>query len=478
MAAKGTALSGFFWSFLDNSITQGFNFIVGIVLARILSPDEFGIMGILIVFITVFETILDSGFSQALIQKKNVTDNDFSTVFYFNLLIGVVIYCALFFSAPAFEDFLEISGFVVMLRVMSLGLVIRSTSITHSTFLITRVNFKTQALVTLVSSLSSGILAISLAYNNYGVWSLIARSLSFFTFTSIALWFLGDWKPKWVFDWVSFKSLFSFGSKLFASNLLNTAYEKLYYLLIGKFFSTSDLGFYTRADQFKDIVALNITAIVHRVTFPLMVKSPRSELKVKYKMVINSTMIIAFSLMLGLVAMSEPLIITLIGSRWLPSVFYLKLLSVIGMFYPLNALNLSILNVFGRSDLFLKIEIIKKILTIPVFFIAIWMGIEQMLYAMIVLAVISYFISFIWSGRMINYSLMEQLSEIVPILIMVSIAAFLVYYSQMLFRIENSLLQLAVQSITYLIVLVGIFELFRNGSYIFLRQLIIKKIRS
>jgi len=378
---KQKTLTGLTWSFIDSFANQSVQFVVGIILARILSPREFGLVGMLTIFIAVSQSLIDSGFSSALIRKKNCTDIDYSTVFYFNLLIGLFFYLILFALADSISSFFNEPQLKILLRVLGLGLLLGSFGIIQSTILTKNINFKLQAKVSLITSVSSGIVAIAMALNGFGVWSLVALTLSRIGFNSLFLWIYAKWKPLWVFSKQSFKELFSFGSKLLISGLLDTTFRNIYYLVIGKYFSAADLGFYTRANQFSAFPSQNINTIIERVSYPVLSEIQNDKIRLKniYRKQIRSTMLLTFVLMMGLAAVAKPMILTLIGEKWLPSVIYLQMLCFVGMFYPLHALNLNMLKVQGRSDLFLRLEIIKKVLAIPTIIIGIIWGIKVMI---------------------------------------------------------------------------------------------------
>lgn len=413
---KSKTVTGLLWSFIDRFSQQGITFIVGIILARLLTPKEFGLIGMITIFIAISESFIDSGFSQALIRKKDCTEKDYSTVFYFNLAVGLLFFFILFFSAPAIATFFEEPKLTMLVRVLGSVLIIDSFTIIQRTTLTKRINFKLQTKVSIIASLLSGAVGITMAYMGYGVWSLVAKTLAQRFFNSLLLWYWNYWKPQLVFCIKSFKELFSFGSRLLLSGLINTIYQNIYYLVIGKYFSAQELGFYTRAEQFKNLPSSNINGIISRVSYPVLsqMQDNPAKLKAGYKKIIKSTMFITFILMMGMAAMAEPMIITLIGEKWRTSVEYLQLLCFVGIFYPLSALNLNMLNVKGRSDLFLRLEIIKKIIALPTIIIGIYFGINIMILGMIFISLLAYYLNSYWSGKLINYPMREQIADILP----------------------------------------------------------------
>lgn len=466
-------ISGLFWSFIDNFSKLGIQFIVGVILARILSPREFGLIGMLTIFIAISQTFIDSGFRNALIRKKHCSDVDYSTVFYFNLLISTFIYILLLVSSGSIAHFFEEPQLKPLLRVLGLGLIFSSLGIIHQTILIREIKFRLQTYATLIASIGSGTLAIIMAFNGYGVWSLVALTVIRFALISVSLWIFTKWRPIWTFSMSSFRELFNFGGKLLISSLINTIYQNIYFLIIGKFFSTPDLGFYTRADQFRNMPSKNVTAVIQRVSYPILssIQDEHDRLKNNYKKLIKGTMFITFLLMLGMAAVAKPMILALIGEKWEPSVIYLQLLCLVGMFHPLQALNLNMLNVKGRSDLFLKLEIIKKLIAVPVIIIGIIWGIKVMILGMIANAVIAYIINSYYSGKLIDYPIRQQVVDIFPSFIFAIIISALVYSINYLLTFPAWII-LCVQFLTAAIITVGIGEFVKMKDYLFVKMII------
>jgi teichuronic acid exporter len=466
-----------FWSFSDNITTQSIQFIVGLILARILSPSEFGLVGMVTVFLALAQSLVDSGFSQALIRKSNPTQADFSTVFYFNFLAGLVISIIFYIAAPAIAHFYKQPDLVSLARVLGVIILINSTSFTQRTILTRRIDFKLQMKISFISAIISGILAIILALRGYGVWSLVWKTIIASLIQSVLLWYFNKWIPALTFSKGSLKALFSFGSKLLLSGLIDTIYKNIYMLVIGKVFSANELGFYSRADQFSRLPTQNITGTVQRVSYPVlsMVQDDTEKLKTGYRRIIFTSMFITFFSMLGLAAMAKSLIIVLIGEKWLPAVVYLQLLCLGEMLYPLQALNLNILNVRGRSDLFLRIEIIKKLMVIPVISIGIFLGIRVMLIGMIIISFIAYYINSYYSGRLISYSIKEQIADILPTFLLSFIIAGIVFSMPYILKIERVALLLA-QVGTWVTLTIIFSELFNLNGYIEIKLIIHEKI--
>lgn len=440
---KNKAVKGVGWSFLDNIAGQGITFLVGLVLARILSPAEFGILGMITIFIAISNSIIDSGFSNALIRKTDAKEIDYNTVFFFNLALSTLLYTILFIASPAISRFFKEPQLVEITRVMGLLLFINALAIIQRTLLVKRVDFKTQTKVSIIASAGSAFVGIGMALMGYGVWSLVGQQLSRQFLNTLFLWVFNTWRPALEFSIQSFKELFGFGSKLLLSGLLNTLYNNIYYIIIGRFYSAAQLGQYTRAEQFNMIFSSNLTSVVQRVSYPVLssIQNEPERLREAYRKVIKSTMLITFACMLGLAATAKPVILILIGEKWLVAVKYLQIICFSGMLYPLHAINLNILQVKGRSDLFLKLEIIKKGLAVGPICLGIFLGIEYMLLGSVINGFIAYYLNARYSKGMINYSVLEQVKDILPTFI-VSLCVAAVMWSITLLEVNNYLLLL------------------------------------
>lgn len=474
---KSKTITGVLWSAVDNFAAQAITFLVGIILARLLTPAEFGLIGMLAIFISVSETFINSGFTNALIRKNDATETDYSTVFYFNLAAGITLFLILLFSAPLIGQFFNEPQLIPIVRVLAIGLIISSLTIIQRTTLTKRIDFKLQAKISLISGILSGIIAIIMAYKGFGVWSLVVKTLSAQAITSLLLWLWNRWRPTLVFSRKSFKELFSFGSKLLASGLIDTLYQNMYYVIIGKFFSPADLGFFTRAKGFVDLPSTNLDAVMTRVTYPVLsqMQDDKVKLKAGYKRMIKSIMFISSVLLIGMAAISEPMIITLIGEPWRKAILYLQIISFIGMLYPLHALNLNMLQVLGRSDLFLRLEIIKKIISIPAIVIGVLISIEAMLIGMCFNSLIAYFINSYWSGKFINYPMREQVIDILPGLGIALLMGVGVYFAGLLLPFSY-LIRLIIQLALGAILTIGISELLKPEAYVELKRIAIDTI--
>ncbi len=474
---KQKTIDGLFWSFIDNISSRGITFIIGIILARLLEPSEFGLIGLITVFIAISSTFINSGFSAALIRKTDCTNKDYSTVFYFNLATGICFYLLLSVFSPAISRFFKEPLLNPLIKVLGIVLIIDSLTIIQRTILTKRVNFKLQTKISVISAIVSGIVGIIMALRGFGVWSLAGKQICQQALNSFLLWFWNKWRPLLTFSMTSFKELFSFGYKLLLSGLIDTIYRNIYNLVIGKYFSTAELGFYTRANSFKNLPSQNLEGIIGRVSYPVLseIQNDPVKLKLGYKKLLKNTMFLSFILMAGMAAIAEPMIITLIGEKWRPSVIYLQLLCFVGALYPLHALNLNMLNVKGRSDLFLNLEIIKKILAVPTIIIGIIWGIKIMILGMWINSLIAYYLNSYYSGRLINYPMNEQVEDILPAFLLALFMGVLVFFSGWIVPV-NYLVKLVIQLFLGVIIVLSLGELFKFEPYIEIKGIVTTKI--
>ncbi len=469
---KNKAVKGVSWSFVDNVASSGVSFLIGLFLARLLTPDEFGILGMITIFITVSNSIIDSGFSNALIRKIDVKPIDYNTVFYFNLAVGIVFYFILYVSSPAISDFFNEPILTPVTRVMGSVLIINALGIIQRTLLVIKVDFKTQTKVSIIASVLSGIIGIGMAITGLGVWSLVGQQIARQSLNTLFLWIFSRWRPAIEFSMQSFKELFAFGSKLLVSGLIDTIYNNIYYIIIGRFYSASQLGQYTRAEQFNTIFSNNLTSVIQRVSYPVLssIQNEPERLKIAYRKVIKITMLITFTCMLGLAAVSKPLILILIGEKWLVAVEFLQIICFSGMLYPLHAINLNILAVKGRSDLCLKLEIIKKIIAVAPIIIGIFYGIKYMLWGSVCISFIAYFLNSYYSAKLIHYPTKNQIMDILPTFA-VSFSIACIMWSITFFDL-SSILTLIMQFVIGTILAIITYEKLKLEEYKEVKQLI------
>ena len=471
---KQVAIKGFFWSAIEKFGTLGIQFIITLILARLLTPADFGLVGMLAIFIAISQSFINSGFGSALIQKKSPTAEDYSTVFYFNIVVSFLFYFLLFIAAPYIAAFYKQPELIKLTRVISLGFIFNAFGLIQITQLTKNINFKTQSKVSITVVIISGTIGITLALLGYGVWALVFQTLTTSLFRTIFYWIINKWRPLWVFSKHSFKTLFSFGSRLLMAGLIDTIYKNIYLIIIGKFFNASALGYFTQAKTLQEIPVVSITGIIQRVTYSLFseIQDEKQRLYNGYTKIIHLAIFITFPLMLGLSAVSNNFISVVLTEKWLPSVPYLQLLCFAGMLYPIHAINLNIINVMGRSDLFLRLEIIKKtIITISIFVGIIW-GVLGLVIGSVITSFIALIINTYYTGHLIGYGTKKQFIDLLPYFIVASIMAFLVFVVGYLLGTGFGVLVIQIfLGLTIYTILARIFKL---KAYVEAKEIIIK----
>ena len=476
---KKKTIAGMSWSTIDNISNTGIGFLVGIVLANVLTPEQFGIIGMITVFIAVSNSIVDSGFSNALIRKNDATNTDYNTIFLFNLILGVVLYVVLYFCAPAISQFFKEPILIPITRVLGLTLIVNALAIIQRTILVKKVDFKTQTKISIICALGSGIIGIGMVFTGFGIWSLVGQQLSKQLLSTLFLWVYNKWRPAIEFSRQSFKELFGFGSKLLLSGLIDTVYKNIYYLVIGKFYSAAQLGQYSRAEQFNSMFSSNLTTVVQRVSYPVLssIQEESARLRNAYRRIIKTTMLVTFPFMLGLAAVAKPMILILIGEKWLPSVIFLQILCFQGMMYPLQSINLNILQVKGRSDIYLKLEIVKKLIYVIPVLLGIFINIYWMLLSSTFISIfITYSLNSHYSGKEIKYSTLEQFKDVFPFFLM-AITMALITWSISILSI-NLYFILGIQLLVGVSIYVALCELFHIAEYKEIKHYILEAVQS
>ena len=457
---KSKTVKGVVWSSIERFSTQGVQFLIMIIMARLLTPKDYGLIGMLAIFLAVAQSLIDSGFSQALIRKQDRTDVDNSTVFYFNIVVSSALYLILFISAPFVADFYNQPELTSVMRVVCLGVILNSLAVVQRALFTVKIDFKTQAKASLSAAVISGCIGIVLAYYGFGVWSLVVQQLLNLSVNTLLLWIFSKWRPIAVFSWKSFHELFAFGSKMLASGLLDTLYRNIYPIVIGKLFNASSLGHYTRAHQFSEFPSSNVTGIIQRVTYPILcgIQDETERLEAVYRKFLKLSAFIIFPLMIGLSSVARPFIYIVLGSQWVFCGQLLQIICFAMMWYPIHAINLNLLQVKGRSDLFLRLEIIKKILGITVLCITAPFGLVVMCYGQIFNSVVALVINTYYTGKLINVGFIRQMKDLFPtiLLSLTMFGAILLVNS----FIEANMHRLIIG------VLVGII-VYASGSYIF-----------
>ena len=416
---KKKTVKGVAWSTLERFSVAGVNFIFGLILARLLMPTDYGAIAMLSIFMAIAQTFIDSGFSNALIRKPDRTETDNATAFYFNIGVGLAAYFSLYLAAPYIAQFYKTSILIPLTRIMGLNLLLNSLCVVQQALLTARIDFKTQAKISLSAAIISGLVGIAFAYAGYGVCALAIQSVLASVIRTILLWILAKWRPKAKFSKQSFRNLFGYGSKLLASGLLDTIYNNLYTIVIGKRFSVATLGVYSRADQWANFLSVNITGILQRVTFPVLstIQNEDDRLCIDYRKFLRISGFVIFPLMMGLAAVADPLTRFILTDKWADSIPLLRILCFALMLYPIHAINLTLLQVKGRSDLFLRLEIYKKILGVATLCVTIPMGITAMCVGRVFTSWVALAMNTHYTGKLIHLGFFQQLKDYIPTLL-------------------------------------------------------------
>lgn len=441
---KDKTVKGVIWSSVERFSVQGVHFLVMIVIARLLDPKDFGLVGMLAIFMAVSQSIIDSGFSQALIRKQDRTDTDQCTVFYFNIVVSLCLYLILFAIAPWVADFYNEPQLTSLMRALCLMVVINSMAVVQRAIYTATLNFKTQAKATFMAAIVSGVVGVSLAWLGFGVWALVWQQLSSAIANTLLLWWYSSWRPRLIYSWKSFRELFAFGSNMLISGLLDTIYNNIYQIVIGKIFSASSLGFFTQAKHISALPSSNIHSIIGRVTYPVLSKLQDDDerLAANYRKILRMSAFIIFPLMCGLAGLSRPLINLMLGSKWDFSATLLVPLCMAMMWYPVHAINLNLLKVKGRSDLFLRLEIIKKILGVSMLVATAPFGLIVMCYGTIVNSIVALIINTYYTGKLIHFGFVRQMGDL-SFTLLLSFTMFAITYT-LTFLTENHYSQLLV----------------------------------
>lgn len=434
---KRKAVSGFSWKAVEKFVNEIVQFSIGVVLARLLSPSDYGTVGLLAIFFAVAATFQDSGFASALIQKKDRSQIDYSTVFLFNLVMSISIYVLFFFAAPYIAAFYRLPILKNITRISALSFIIGALTTIQSTKLAIDLRFRFLSLTSMIVLIVTGATGITLALMGWGVWALVFQNLIGGIFKCIFIWIGSGWKPSFAFSKQSFKQMFSFGGKLLASRLINTIYHHIYTLVIGRVFTPRMVGFYNRANGYAQIPVNMTLSMAIDVTYPILskVQDDDDRLINAYKKLLRTPLFVLYPALIGLAVVANPLIEIMIGEKWLPCVPMLQILCVGGLFIPLTHINLNLLYVKGRSDLVLRLELIKKPIAFIILFASIPFGIIWMVAGRVLYSIIGFSINCYYTKRMLNYGFVEQMKVLLPILVNVSIMYF---FSSMAMSLSNS----------------------------------------
>lgn len=429
-----TVINNFLWRFLERIGVQGVNFIVSIIVARLVAPEVYGIVALVTIFTTIMQVFIDSGLGTALIQKKNADDLDFSTVFYFNLLMCLALYGVMFLAAPFIALFYEMPQLTKIVRVLSLTLIVSGVRGIQQSYVSRYLQFKKFFFSTLGATAISAVVGIYMAYKGYGVWALVGQTVTSNAIGTIILWITVEWRPKLMFSFKRLKGLFSYGWKLLVSALIDTVYREIRSLIIGKRYSSEALAFYNKGQQFPKLLVDNINTSIDSVLLPTMSneQDDRERVKMMTRRAIKTSTYIVAPLMIGLAAVAEPFIELLLTAKWLPCVLFLRVFCLTYMIYPIHTANLNAIKAMGRSDMFLKLEIIKKIIGIVALVATMMISVEAMAYSLLATTVIGSFVNAFPNKKLLGYSYLEQVKDIMPSLLLCTVMGILVYAVQFL----------------------------------------------
>lgn len=476
---KEKTIAGLTWSAIDNVASQGITFVIGIILARLLSPKEFGTLGIAMIFVGLFNKFVDCGFSNALIRKKDVAPIDYNTAFIFNFVVSLVLYVVCFILSPYISSFFDNEELVKVLRWMSLVVIINAVGIIQKTRLVKRIDFKTQTKISLISSITSGCVGITAAYCGVGVMSLVYQQLTRQSLNTTLLWVFNKWYPQLEFSIDSFKQQFSYGVKLLFSGLIDFTFNEAAIVVIGKVYTPATLGQYSRAKQFSSIFSSNLSQIMERVTFPVLAKfQDNKELLVKqYKKMVKCLMLVSGFFMITLACTAESVVLILVGDKWTEAVLYLQIICFNDMFYPIKQVNINAIQVTGRSDLVLKVTILKRFIQIVPIALGLY-SIYYMLYGLVIASVLGMLLNAYFASKCIPYSLKEQIKDLLQPIIICAISGIAMFLVTLLNL--NIYIQLLVQLSVGVPLFFLVVNLAKFQEYFFLKETalsVISKIR-
>ncbi|MGO9022559.1 MAG: lipopolysaccharide biosynthesis protein [Syntrophobacteraceae bacterium] len=426
---RHVTLHGLFWSFFERFGQQGIQFVISVVLARLLMPEQYGVIAMLAIFLSFAQSFIDSGFSLALIQKQDANHLDECSIFYFNIVLSFVAAGILCLAAPWIASFYNTPVLVPLTLALSWVLVINAFGIVQTALLTKVIDFKFQMKLNMTATIVSGCIGVLMAYAGYGVWSLVAQTLTSALVRMVLLWLLLSWRPSLLFSFNSLRTMFRFGSKLLFSGLLDKFYNNLIPMIIGRLFSAAELGLYTRAYSLQQVPVTSISDSVGRVTYPVFssIQDDKPRLKRGVRKALATLVMINFPLMIGLAIVAKPLVYLLLTEKWLPCVPYLQLVCGLGFLYPLHVINLNVLIAQGRSDLFFRLEIVKKILATILVVCTFHWGISAMIVGQIAGSFICYFLNSYYTGKFLGYSIIEQFGDLFHSLILSILMAIGIY---------------------------------------------------
>lgn len=465
MNTAQNVMSNMLWRFAERCGAYLVQFVVSIVLARILGPEAYGTIALVTVFTTIMQVFVDSGLGNALIQKKNADNLDFSTVFYTNITFCIILYIVIFFASPLIANFYDKPELAAITRVLGLTIVISGVKNVQQAYVSKNMMFRKFFFATLTGTIGAAIVGIIMAKNGYGVWALVAQQLFNLTVDSLILWITVKWRPDWAFSFERLKGLFSYGWKLLVSSIIDTVYNNIRQLVIGKKYSSSDLAYFNKAKQFPNLIISNVNTSIDSVLLPTMssAQDDRERVKIMTRKAIKTSVFIMAPLMMGLAFTGNNVILVLLTDKWIDCVPYLYIFCITSMFYPIHSANLNAIKAMGRSDLFLKLEIIKKVIGIILLLCTMNISVMAMAYSLLVSSVLSQIINSWPNKKLLNYSYLSQLKDILPSIILACFMGGIVYLIN--FIGLSPLVTLIIQIIVGAGIYIGLAKLFKYESF-------------
>lgn len=465
---KEKTLRASIWSLIDNICSQGFAFLVGIVLARLLSPSDYGAVGVLAIFLALANVFVDCGFGNALIRKIDRSQEDLSTAFYFNICVGIVSYLVLFLLAPLIASFFSIPILTSLLRVLALCIVFYSLSIVQNSILIANLRIQTLAIINVCTQIPTGCVAIYFAYKGFGVWALVIQQVGASFFRFLWLWIIAKWKPSFCFSRQSFFYLYNFGWKLLGTNLLGTFFNEIYGFVIGRFLGASELGFYAKSKQLSEHPRTLINNVVNRVVLPIMVETQGDKFHVRhiYSRLVQAICFITFPVFGFLIVIAEPLIVELWTNKWSECILLFQLFCVGMAFGPLSSLNFCLLQLLNRTDIMLKLELIKKPICLILLLISIPFGLRGIVLFATIYNIVGCLINMMPTRKLISYSITRQAKDILDILLLLPFPMIISYLVEDF--VVSKIVSIIISAITFFIIYILICQMFRISIYSYL----------
>lgn len=475
--SKGNVIKSFFWKLLERFSVQGLSLCITLVLARILSPSDYGTVAIITVFVNLANVIIDGGLNTALIQKKDTDSLDYSTIFFSSILLSIVLYALLYVTSPWIAEFYDIPELVDMIRILGVILVFEAVNSIQRAYVSKMMLFRKLFYSSFFALLVSGSLGIYMALNDYGVWALFSQQMTCVLVTIIIMWFTIKWRPILAFSFERFKKLFDYGWKIFGLNFITTLYLNIRSLIIGKFYSPADLAFFERGHTLSSMVVQNINTSLQTILFPVLSNSQNDKVRIKslVRRSTGMTCLLIFPALIGLISIAKPLVLLILTEKWLPAVAYIQIYSIAYMLFPVQVANMEAIKAMGYSGISLKLEIIKKVIETTILIISVFMGVIAIVWGVVFFNFVCLFINLYPSKKYLDYGVFEQVKDIIPTFLCAIMMGFSIYWIQYL--PIHLLLILMLQMIMGVLVF-GLFcYLSKNESFLYVKSLITEKLK-